>query len=212
HRADPDAPEPLRPRRHRPGDGGGDDHDVLRGGAGQPRLPPAGRQAEGAAGGAREGAGGRPRRRPGHPPRREPDDAGEAARRVPRRPDGLTRRPGQRHPHEPRRLSGAAPPPRTMARRRAAPVEDDMPTAPFCMATFSDMVTLLMTFFIMIVAMSEVQIEKFREALSYFQGGTGLMEAGPAPVVGFPTPSAAQLAVEHAQRQEALTRQLREAG
>lgn len=49
-------------------------------------------------------------------------------------------------------------------------------TAPFWMATFSDMVTLLLTFFVMLVAMSEVKVEKFKEALSYFQGRTGVMQ------------------------------------
>ncbi len=53
--------------------------------------------------------------------------------------------------------------------------EDGMPTAPFWMATFSDMVTLLLAFFVMIVAMSEVEVKKFEEALSYFSGGTGPM-------------------------------------
>ena len=48
--------------------------------------------------------------------------------------------------------------------------EDEGPTAPFWMTTFSDMVTLLLTFFVLIVAMSEVKVEKFKEALSYFQG------------------------------------------
>ncbi len=54
--------------------------------------------------------------------------------------------------------------------------EDDEPTAPFWMATFSDMMTLLLTFFVMIVAMSEVEVKKFEEALSYFKGSTGLLQ------------------------------------
>lgn len=48
--------------------------------------------------------------------------------------------------------------------------EDEGPTAPFWMTTYSDMVTLLLTFFVLIVGMSEVKMEKFKEALSYFQG------------------------------------------
>lgn len=54
--------------------------------------------------------------------------------------------------------------------------EDDEPTAPFWMATFSDMATLLMTFFILIVAMSEVQVQRFKEALSYFPGRTSMLQ------------------------------------
>ncbi len=49
------------------------------------------------------------------------------------------------------------------------------PTAPFWMVTFSDMVTLLLTFFVMIVSMSEVEVKKFKEALSYFQGRTSVL-------------------------------------
>ncbi len=53
--------------------------------------------------------------------------------------------------------------------------EDDEPSAPFWMATFSDMATILLTFFVMIVAMSEVEVKKFKAALSYFQGSTGIL-------------------------------------
>ena len=44
------------------------------------------------------------------------------------------------------------------------------------MATFSDMMTLLLTFFVMLVAMSSVEVKKFEEALSYFTGKRGLMQ------------------------------------
>jgi chemotaxis protein MotB len=54
--------------------------------------------------------------------------------------------------------------------------EDDDPSAPFWMTTFSDMATLLLTFFIMIVSMSTVEIEKFKEAMSYFQGSTSVLQ------------------------------------
>ena len=49
------------------------------------------------------------------------------------------------------------------------------PSAPFWMTTFSDMVTLLLTFFVLIVSMSTVEIRKFTEALSYFQGQTSIL-------------------------------------
>ncbi len=54
--------------------------------------------------------------------------------------------------------------------------DDEEPTAPFWMATFSDMMTLLLTFFVMLVAMSSVEVKKFEEALSYFTGRRGIME------------------------------------
>ena len=44
------------------------------------------------------------------------------------------------------------------------------------MATFSDMVTLLLAFFVMLVAMSEVEVKKFEEALSYFTGRRGILQ------------------------------------
>jgi chemotaxis protein MotB len=53
--------------------------------------------------------------------------------------------------------------------------EDGAPSAPFWMTTFSDMVTLLLTFFVLIVSMSSVEIKKFHEALSYFQGRTSVL-------------------------------------
>ncbi len=58
-------------------------------------------------------------------------------------------------------------------------LEDDgieEPNAPFWMTTFSDMVTLLLVFFVLIVSMSSVQVEKFKQALSYFQGQTGVLK------------------------------------
>ncbi len=61
-------------------------------------------------------------------------------------------------------------------------LEDEEPSAPFWMATFSDMMTLLLAFFVMLVAMSSVEVKKFEEALSYFAGRTGMMqEEGIAP-------------------------------
>jgi len=54
--------------------------------------------------------------------------------------------------------------------------EEEEPSAPFWMATFSDMMTLLLTFFVMLVAMSSVEVKKFEEALSYFTGRRGIME------------------------------------
>lgn len=56
------------------------------------------------------------------------------------------------------------------------PVEEDQqPTAPFWMTTFGDMMTLLLVFFVLIVSMSQIEIERVQEALTYFQGGTGVL-------------------------------------
>jgi chemotaxis protein MotB len=54
--------------------------------------------------------------------------------------------------------------------------EDDFPSAPFWMVTFSDMVTLLLTFFVLIVSMSEVEVRRFKEALSHFNGNRNTLK------------------------------------
>lgn len=101
-----------------------------------------------------------------------------------------------------------------MARRRAQAVEDDQPTAPFWMATFSDMVTLLLAFFVMLVAMSEVEVKKFEEALSYFHGHTGMLQNEMAFIAGPPSPATTseEQAVQQAERYEDLLTRLSEAG
>lgn len=95
--------------------------------------------------------------------------------------------------------------------------DDDTPTAPFWMATFSDMVTLLMTFFIMIVAMSEVEVQKFKDALSHFQGRTSVMESDavmPPPTLQPPASSEQpeDLQREREAQYEAILEMLREEG
>jgi len=48
-------------------------------------------------------------------------------------------------------------------------------TAPFWLVTFSDLVTLLMVFFILILSFSTIQLEKFRGAMSSMKGALGVM-------------------------------------
>ncbi|MFB3132513.1 MAG: flagellar motor protein MotB, partial [Rhodothermales bacterium] len=96
-------------------------------------------------------------------------------------------------------------------------IEDDesgAPSAPLWVVTYSDMVTLLLTFFVMIVSMSEVEVKKFKEALSYFQGRTGTLTHDAIQ------PTAAQQLVmaenfqsrEQAERYETLLEYLEENG
>lgn len=66
--------------------------------------------------------------------------------------------------------------------------EDDAPTAPFWLTTYSDMVTLLLTFFVMIVAMSEIKQANLQEAMSYFQGRTSVFQNS-APIPALPQPT-----------------------
>ncbi len=93
--------------------------------------------------------------------------------------------------------------------------DDEEPSAPFWMATFSDMATLLLAFFVMIVAMSEVEVKKFKEALSYFQGRTGVLSHDavlppPRQQVITSKPKEAQEMKEREARYEMLLKYLRE--
>lgn len=46
------------------------------------------------------------------------------------------------------------------------------------LTTYSDMVTLLLTFFVLMFSFSEIDAQKFRSIMSSFQGGTGVLESG----------------------------------
>lgn len=53
--------------------------------------------------------------------------------------------------------------------------EDDEPSAPAWMATFSDMMTLLMTFFILIMSFSTMELDKFKMAMGSLKGALGVL-------------------------------------
>ncbi len=50
-----------------------------------------------------------------------------------------------------------------------------MPTAPFWMTTYGDIMTLLVTFFVLLISMSEVRMKKFKDAISNFQRQPGVL-------------------------------------
>ncbi len=54
--------------------------------------------------------------------------------------------------------------------------EEECKGAPAWMATFSDMVTLLMVFFIMILSYSTIELEKFKGAISSMRGALGILD------------------------------------
>lgn len=58
-------------------------------------------------------------------------------------------------------------------RRRRREEEEALPGAPAWMVTYGDMMTLLMTFFVLIVSFSEVKEEKLLEALASFRAYLG---------------------------------------
>nr|BCX00119.1 MAG: membrane protein [Bacteroidota bacterium] len=65
--------------------------------------------------------------------------------------------------------------------RRAQSEEESAGGAPEWMVTFSDMTTLLLTFFVLLLSMSEIEVKKFKEAFSYFTGNRALLEQ-PMPI------------------------------
>lgn len=62
--------------------------------------------------------------------------------------------------------------------------EPEEPSAPFWMLTFSDMVTLLLVFFILILSYSTTELEKFRGAMSSMKGALGIMPQKGSTVAG----------------------------
>lgn len=46
------------------------------------------------------------------------------------------------------------------------------------LTTYSDMVTLLLCFFVLLFSFSEIDAQKFRAIMSSFQGGSGVLESG----------------------------------
>lgn len=62
-----------------------------------------------------------------------------------------------------------------MSRKRRRQEEDNSGE---WLTTYSDMVTLLLTFFVLMFSFSEIDAQKFRSIMSSFQGGTGVLEGG----------------------------------
>ena len=56
------------------------------------------------------------------------------------------------------------------------PDDGGMPSAPFWMTTYGDMVTLLLTFFILMYAMSSVNEQKFLQAALSLRGSLGVLD------------------------------------
>lgn len=92
--------------------------------------------------------------------------------------------------------------------------EEPAPSAPFWLVTYGDMVTLLLTFFVMIVAMSEIKKEKLMEAMSYFMGRQSVFEnAQPIPVIPQDDPTDEEEEKrEQAERVEALMEYIEQEG
>jgi len=64
-----------------------------------------------------------------------------------------------------------------MSRRKRRRREEET-VASNWLTTYSDMITLLLCFFILLFAFSEVDAQKFRSIMSSFRGGTGVLNSG----------------------------------
>ncbi len=60
--------------------------------------------------------------------------------------------------------------------------EDPPPSAPFWMLTYSDMVTLMLTFFVLLVSFSNMDETKFGSAANSLKGAFGVMEKFPSAI------------------------------
>lgn len=67
-----------------------------------------------------------------------------------------------------------------MARKRE---EEQAPGSPAWMATFSDLMNLLLCFFVLIFSMSSVDQDKFEELVASLSASFGIMEGGAASVI-----------------------------
>jgi len=63
---------------------------------------------------------------------------------------------------------------------KKAKVEECKAGAPEWMTTYGDLVTLLMCFFVLLFAFSEIDAQKFNAVMQSFQGSAGVMQAGEA--------------------------------
>ena len=59
--------------------------------------------------------------------------------------------------------------------------DDDQPRSAPWMNTYADMVTLLLCFFVLLFSMSRVEMDRFRAAISSFQGALGIMDGAITP-------------------------------
>ena len=64
-----------------------------------------------------------------------------------------------------------------MADRRRKKAKQENAGAPSWMVTYSDMVTLLLTFFVLMLSMSEMDKIKFQQVLGSLKGAFGVMES-----------------------------------
>jgi len=68
-----------------------------------------------------------------------------------------------------------------MNRKREEMEENDEPSSPAWMTTFSDLMTLLLTFFVLLLSFSDIDNKKFINAINSLKGALGIMKQFPSP-------------------------------
>ena len=90
---------------------------------------------------------------------------------------------------------------------------DDMPTAPFWMTTYGDIMTLLVTFFVLLISMSEIRMKKFRDAISNFQRQPGMFSGSKSVVpADYSSGSSRSRARKRAEQYEEFLKKIEERG
>ncbi|WP_263785541.1 OmpA/MotB family protein [Salinibacter grassmerensis] len=90
---------------------------------------------------------------------------------------------------------------------------DDMPTAPFWMTTYGDIMTLLVTFFVLLISMSEIRMKKFRDAISNFQRQPGMFSGSKSVVpADYSSGSSQSRARKRAEQYEEFLKRIEERG
>ena len=84
--------------------------------------------------------------------------------------------------------------------------EEERGSAPRWMVTYGDMMTLLLTFFVMLLTYSAIDIVKFEEAISSLQGTLGIMRKSGKEVMNFPN---RMIGNRQKQQMETTTRRLK---
>jgi len=89
-----------------------------------------------------------------------------------------------------------------------------MPTAPFWMTTYGDIMTLLVTFFVLLISMSEIRMKRFNDAISNFQRQPGVFSgrSSVVPLESPGTPDSQTKAQKRNQRYQSFLKKLREKG
>jgi len=71
-----------------------------------------------------------------------------------------------------------------MAEKRKKNVSSDEPNTSAWMVTFSDLIMLLLTFFVLLLTMSSMDTKKLKETFANFSGAPGVLELSGARGVG----------------------------